>query len=96
MRDSPVKLADLALPSLGALGSVALSDAHDWSGGWSLWSLWLPNHAINSDRQGSAHCGPTGAACCLAFKASQGVAQCCHGSQVGFHPVIAQHAGVLT
>lgn len=31
MRDTPVKLADLALPSLGALGSVALSDAHDWS-----------------------------------------------------------------
>lgn len=31
MRDSPVKLADLALPSLGALGSIALSDAHDWS-----------------------------------------------------------------
>lgn len=32
MRDSPVKLADLALPSLGALGSVALSDTHDWGG----------------------------------------------------------------
>lgn len=32
MRDSPIKLADLALPSLGALGSVALSDAHDWPG----------------------------------------------------------------
>jgi hypothetical protein len=37
MRDSPVKLADLALPSLGALGSVALSDAHDWSGGPLAW-----------------------------------------------------------
>lgn len=32
MRDSPVKLADIALPSLGAIGSLALSDAHDWSG----------------------------------------------------------------
>lgn len=32
MRDSPVKLADLALPSIGALGSVALSDHHDWPG----------------------------------------------------------------
>jgi len=32
MRESPVKLVDLALPSLGALGSVALSDSHDWSG----------------------------------------------------------------
>jgi hypothetical protein len=32
MRDSPVKLADLALPALGALGSVALSNEHDWPG----------------------------------------------------------------
>lgn len=32
MRDSPVKLADLALPSLGALGSVALSEEHNWGG----------------------------------------------------------------
>lgn len=32
MRGSPVKLVDLALPSLGALGSVALSNEHDWSG----------------------------------------------------------------
>lgn len=32
MRESPVKLADLALPSLGALGSVAFSDSHDWPG----------------------------------------------------------------
>jgi hypothetical protein len=32
MRSSPVKLADLALPSLGALGSVAISTEHDWPG----------------------------------------------------------------
>jgi hypothetical protein len=31
MRDSPFALVDLALPTLGALGSVALSDAHNWS-----------------------------------------------------------------
>eukprot|EP00882_Tetradesmus_deserticola_P000213 GHRQ01000239.1.p1 GENE.GHRQ01000239.1~~GHRQ01000239.1.p1 ORF type:complete len:587 (+),score=236.64 GHRQ01000239.1:206-1762(+) len=31
MRDSPFGLADLALPTLGALGSVALNDAHNWS-----------------------------------------------------------------
>ncbi|KAF6265803.1 peptidase family M48-domain-containing protein [Scenedesmus sp. NREL 46B-D3] len=31
MRDSPFSLVDLALPSLGALGSVALNDAHSWS-----------------------------------------------------------------
>ena len=40
MRDSPVKLADLALPSLGALGSVALSDGHDWPGEWGHWCAW--------------------------------------------------------
>jgi hypothetical protein len=34
MRDSPFALADLALPTLGALGSVALSDAHNWSCEW--------------------------------------------------------------
>lgn len=32
MRDSPVKLADLALPSLGALSSVAISEQHSWGG----------------------------------------------------------------
>jgi hypothetical protein len=32
MRGSPIKLADLALPSLGALGSVAISNEHDWPG----------------------------------------------------------------
>lgn len=31
MRDSPFGLADFALPTLGALGSVALNDAHNWS-----------------------------------------------------------------
>ncbi|KAF8071021.1 oma1 [Scenedesmus sp. PABB004] len=30
MRDSPVGLIDVALPTLGGLGSFALSDAHDW------------------------------------------------------------------
>lgn len=29
---TPQQLADLALPSLGALGSVAVSSEHDWAG----------------------------------------------------------------
>jgi hypothetical protein len=32
MRDSPVGLADVALPTLGALGGFALTEAHDWPG----------------------------------------------------------------
>jgi hypothetical protein len=39
MRDSPVKLADLALPSLGALSSVAISEQHSWGGKQTR--LWL-------------------------------------------------------
>jgi len=35
MRDSPVGLADVALPTLGALGGFALTEAHDWPGEWS-------------------------------------------------------------
>jgi hypothetical protein len=31
MTDSPVGLPDLSLPALGALGSVALNDARNWS-----------------------------------------------------------------
>jgi Zn-dependent protease with chaperone function len=30
MRDSPVGLADIALPTLGGLGSFALANSHDW------------------------------------------------------------------
>lgn len=34
MRDSPIGLADLALPTLGGLGGFALTNSHDWSSVW--------------------------------------------------------------
>jgi hypothetical protein len=63
MRDSPFGLADLALPTLGALGSVALNDAHNWSCESLEWFvMWAAGMIRMEFRRGWGHAnaGSTG------------------------------------